>query len=384
MFPTSRDAPAQRLIFVDNLRWSAISMVVVIHAAVTYSHFGSWYVYDSDGTSRAARIAFATYQSFQHAVAMGLLFGIAGFFARASIARKGPVGFLRERLFRLGLPLLLYVMLIGPLTDYYVAGHWRHSQGFFAEWWRHVANGAVLDGSGPLWFCLVLLAFSACFAAVWHVLPDRVAEATPRLPGIVDVLGLAVVMAALTFAAGVATPHGGTVLNVDIHDFPQYPLMFAAGIAAQRDGWPFLVPRRAGPAWTLGGLVIAALAWGLIIIEGGALRGQLDAYGGGWHWQAAAMDAWRSFTCLSLTIGLVTLYRDHFNRHGRISRFLTRSAFGVYVFHPPILIATTRILRDWPLDAVAKFAVASIVGVSLTFLLVGTVARRTPGLRAIL
>jgi len=81
-------APNQRLLFIDNLRWSAISMVVVIHAAVTYSAVGSWYFFDHANTGRAATIALATYQSFQHAVAMGLLFGIAGFFAFASRQRK--------------------------------------------------------------------------------------------------------------------------------------------------------------------------------------------------------------------------------------------------------------------------------------------------------
>ena len=64
---------SERLLFIDNLRWSAISMVVVIHAAVTYSAVGSWYFIDHAGTGRPATIALATYQSFQHAVAMGLL-----------------------------------------------------------------------------------------------------------------------------------------------------------------------------------------------------------------------------------------------------------------------------------------------------------------------
>ena len=105
---------AERLVFIDNLRWSAISMVVVIHAAVTYSAVGSWYYYDHAATGRTATIWFGTYQSFQHAVAMGLLFGIAGFFARAAVERKGTAAFLRERAFRLGLPLLLYTLVIDP------------------------------------------------------------------------------------------------------------------------------------------------------------------------------------------------------------------------------------------------------------------------------
>jgi surface polysaccharide O-acyltransferase-like enzyme len=95
------------------------------------------------------------------------------------------------------------------------------------------------------------------------------------------------------------------------------------------------------------------------------------------------MDLWRSFTCLSLSLGLITLYRDRFNTQGAVARFLTRSAFGVYVFHAPILIAVTRILHGWPEDAAVKFAVASVVAIVATFLFVGLIARRTPLVRAI-
>jgi hypothetical protein len=32
-----------RLYFVDNIRWLVIVLVIVLHAAVTYSNMGSWY-----------------------------------------------------------------------------------------------------------------------------------------------------------------------------------------------------------------------------------------------------------------------------------------------------------------------------------------------------
>ncbi len=81
---------------------------------------------------------------------MGLLFGIAGYFARASIERKGPAGFLRERAFRLGLPLLLYMLVVGPATQYFIVGAWHAapSPSFGREWVRHIADGHVFSESG--------------------------------------------------------------------------------------------------------------------------------------------------------------------------------------------------------------------------------------------
>ncbi len=378
--------PRQRLAFIDNLRWSAISMVVVMHAAVTYSPFGSWYYRERPELSLPAMVAFATYQAFQHAVSMGLLFGIAGYFAAASLARKGAAGFLRERAFRLGVPLLLFMFVVGPLTEYFIAGSWRSypPRSFAADWVHHVTDGEILGGSGPLWFCSVLIVFSFCFAGVRAFIPIKQQNEAPPVPGIVSVSGYAIAMAAITFGVGMIAPGGGTVLNVDVHDFPQYPLMFAAGVMAWMYDWPSRIPARMGPRWLLGGLLVSATLWVALVVRGGALDGHLRAYRGGWHWQAAGMDLWRSLTCLSLSLGLVTLYRDHCDGRGPVAQFLTRNAFGVYVFHAPILVLVTRVLHDLPADTAAKFLIASIAGIAASFLFVGLIAQRTPGLRAVL
>jgi glucan biosynthesis protein C len=379
-----RERPSHRLLYIDNLRWSAISMVVIMHAAVTYSPFGEWYYREHPELSIGAKIAFAAYQSFQHAVAMGLLFGIAGFFAAGAVARKGVGGFIRERLRRLGLPLLIYMTLIGPLTEYFVAGSWRSNppRSFIEDWWLHLRSGELLDGSGPLWFCLVLLLFSAAYAVLYQARPVELVPRRPPSAG--AVLGYATLIATVTFAVGATFPNATTVLNIDVHDFPQYPLMYAAGIAAWKGDWLRRIPSRVGRRWLGGGVVAGGALWIVLVAAGGAMTGDVSPYGGGWHWQAAGMDVWRSFTCLALSLGSIVLYRDRFDSQGPVARFLTRSAFGVYVLHAPILVAITRLLHYLPASIGLKFALASLGGILASFLLVGFVARRTPGLRAVL
>ena len=73
------EAPvAGRLEFVDNLRWVLIVLVVSMHAAVTYSHLGSWYFMEDPKPGLGLMVLFATYQVFLQAFFMGLLFFIAG------------------------------------------------------------------------------------------------------------------------------------------------------------------------------------------------------------------------------------------------------------------------------------------------------------------
>ena len=59
---------------MDNLRWLMIVLVLSMHAAVTYSHLGSWYFMEDPKPGLLLTVLFATYQTFLQAFFMGLLF----------------------------------------------------------------------------------------------------------------------------------------------------------------------------------------------------------------------------------------------------------------------------------------------------------------------
>src|SRR4030095_13019086 len=90
-----------RLAFIDNIRWTMILLVLSMHAADTYSPFGSWYYTDRGESGFATVLAFGLYQTFLQAFFMALLFFIAGYFAAPAFDRKGPARFNRDRLLRL-------------------------------------------------------------------------------------------------------------------------------------------------------------------------------------------------------------------------------------------------------------------------------------------
>ncbi len=376
---------ASRMLFIDNLRWTAILLVISMHAADTYSPLGNWYFGDKRPLSPPELLLFAAWQMYLQAFFMGLLFFIAGLFVPASFARKGAARFVRERAIRLGLPVLFYMFVLGPLTEYFVA-HSRTSTrptSFAQEWIKHIRNGEFLQENGPLWFCLALLIFSLVYAGtrVWTGNAGG-SEGEQGPPGTGKLIGFALAMAALTFAIRLARP--GPVLNMHLGDFPQYILLFSAGIAAANQGWLPRLPYATGVRWVAATVAGGLVAWLAIIEKGGALVGQGRAYSGGWHWQSAAMNVWEAFTCSSVCLGLIVLYRAHFDRQGRWSRFLSANAFAVYVFHPPIVIATARLLLGAAWDPNLKFALLTAIGAAASFVLSALVFRRIPLLRAIL
>src|ERR1051326_7808109 len=108
-------AKSSRLFFIDNLRVFLIILVVMFHLAITYGAAGSWYYQDPAKdtlTSVLLTILTATNQAFF----MGLFFLISAYFTPGSYDRKGAGPFLRDRLVRLGIPLLIYDSIINPFV----------------------------------------------------------------------------------------------------------------------------------------------------------------------------------------------------------------------------------------------------------------------------
>ena len=334
-----------RMLFIDNLRWTMIILVISMHAADTYSPLGNWYFEDRRPLSLAALFTFAVWQMYLQSFFMGLLFFIAGYFVPASLDRKGPLQFLRDRVFRLGLPVVFYMFVLGPVTEYYCAHSWNSTEptSFANEWVKHIRNAEFLQENGPLWFCLALLIFSLVYVAL-RVSRLGIAgsgnDSPP--PNTTTLVGFAVGMASLTFLIRLVMPSGTSLLNMHLGDFPQYILLFIAGINAARRRWMHSLNSSLGIRWLMIVLPAGFVAWLVILKEGGAFAGNASAYSGGWHWQAICINLWESLSCVAICYGIMVIFREVFNQQGRLAKFMSDNAFSVYVFHPPIVILTAR------------------------------------------
>jgi hypothetical protein len=167
-------------------------------------------------------------------------------------------------------------------------------------------------------------------------------------------------------------------------DFPQYVLMFTTGILAARGRWTLAVDALAGMRWLLVVLPVGFIVWLGVLVAGGATAGNSGAYAGGWHWQAAGINVWESFTCVGLCYGLLALFNAGFNTQGRVARFLSDNAFSVYVFHPPIVVMAARMLHGLSSPAVSKVVILTGLSSVASFALSAAVFRRIPGLRRFL
>ena len=373
-----------RLLFVDNLRWTMIVLVLSMHAADTYSPFGNWYYKEAHPVGFGTALVFATYQSLLQAFFMALLFFLAGYFAAGSYDRKGFALFLRDRIIRLGIATLLYMLVLGPLTQYFLSRTWG-SGGFGYQWLTHLHDGEWQSETGPMWFCAALLVFSAIYACCRLLRPSRPPlERLLHHPGNSDVLAFLAVLAATTFLLRIVLPEDRSILNMHFGDFPQYLLMFAAGVAAFRGRWLTTLSERFCLRWAALTLIPAVPLFALLILRGGAFQDDLSRYAGGFNLVSAGKCLWEALICTGVSLLLLAIYRRWFDRQGSLARRLSDCAFGVYWIHPPLLISAALLLQGLAAPAIIKAALLTFLAAALSYGVVMLVLRRTPLLRAIL
>lgn len=379
-------APSVRLPWVDHLRTCAIFLVVCMHACVTYSHVGDWYFMAEHDPALPVKIVFVFWQGHLQAFFMGLLFLLAGYFAYFSLQRRGPGAFLRERLVRLGLPTLFYMLVIHPFILLGL-NPWHHDFGPKLAWYRRfVLSGEFIGESGPLWFAFALLIFCALLAA-WRALrpaASAVPAATP--PGARSLALFAAGLVVATFLIRTVQPIGTNVSNFQLCFFPQYVAVFIAGLAAARHGWLLALARSALAAragWL--GLVGGPLLLALVAVFGGPPGPNPSVYDGGWHPQALGLATWEQLSGVGLGLGMLAWFSRRFDRDTPRLRWLSDRSFAVYVLHAPVLVGLTMLFRPFE-NAAGPFAMAALV--TLTGLIasyaLADLARRVPGLRAIL
>lgn len=388
-----------RLLFIDNIRWTVIVLVVMVHAAVTYSGLGHWYYYERREIDALSGLFFGFFLSSAQAFSMGLLFLLAGYFVPGSFDRKGAGRFLRDRAVRLGIPTLIFMLLLEPLLSLLPAAvrgdPVLSSAG--RDYLDYILSIEFLGGTGPMWFAAALLIFSAAYAAFRSLSlpqPDlKGSEDGPRalpmdsdgwLPGHRHLAALALLIAAAAFAIRLRYPIGTDVLNMQLCFFAQYIILFIVGIAAFRMDLLLRIPPALGMAWLKAAVTAGPVVWLAMMLAGGATSGDLAPFWGGLHWQSAAYALWESFFCVGLSLGITVLYRDLWNRQGSLERFLSENYFSVYVFHPPILVLVSLALQPFGWHPVAKFAAACSIAVPLSFLASHFILRRIPLLGAVL
>jgi peptidoglycan/LPS O-acetylase OafA/YrhL len=375
------DQPRSRELYIDRLRSVMTVFVVLHHTAITYGAPGGWYYNELKPSGSASSLLLTLFVATNQAYFMGFFFLLAGYFTPPSLERKGYARFLGDRFLRLGLPLLAFIFVLGPLTDAILTAY--QGKGFwstFAYLWSH----AVI-GNGPLWFAQALLLFSIGYC-VWRAIagaPLTVVERTIRpVPAtqwwLLSALGVGI--AALAIRQFV--PTGVNVLGLQLGYFATYIFLFVLGIAAWRHDWLRELQWKHARLLVMG-LFITWPCMPIGIFVAHALYGPgKSSFGGGLTWPAILYAMWEPLVAWGLIAAWLLVFRAQMNRPSRFWEWLNRRAYAVYIIHPPVLVGVSLLLHHWIAPALLKFGVTGALACVACWLIADPLVR-LPGLRRI-
>jgi glucans biosynthesis protein C len=381
-----RAAARPRLAYLDNMRWVLITSIVLIHLSVTYGVEADWLYYEGGEASPLVSVPLLIVAAIGANFAMGLFFLIAGYFTPAAYDRKGTRRFLIDRFKRLGIPWLIFEVLINPLIHYAVDVHGGQCHGaiydcqYQGSFWQYLkvfprAKGSI--GDGPVWFLEALLLFSIVYA-LWRMLSGSAPLPAPGEPRrtravpsnraiVLFAVAIGLVSFVVRFWARAFVQY--EPFHFEFARFPQYIALFIAGVWAYRHDWFVAFSDRQARTWRWVALG-CALALPALLVAFAPPSGTLDERAvGGVNELSLAFSLLEGFLSVSMVISILTWFRRRFDHQGRLARAMGEASFAVYILHPAIIVPLALALSGIKMNLSLKFLLVAPIAVALCYLI---------------
>ncbi len=324
MDPVKPPETALRAVWIDRLRVGLTLLVIAHHAAITYGAAGSWFYKATQATSMPLTLLAAINQAYF----MGLFFMISGALATASLDRRGTASFLADRVLRLGLPVLAFGFILGPLT---VALAVAPFGDILIDTVRRILRGSFV--LGPLWFPAALLAFSVVMA----LLPARRGQLRP-VPPLAQWLSLALMTGFGSLMIRQAVPAGASIAGFQLGYFASYVVLFAVGVMAGRNHWLDSLPLRSLRLSIVVGLV------SLPLLPMALLSADAPRFETGFSLVAITYAFWEPLVAIGAIAGLIHLSRACGSTAAAFWSWMAENSYGAFIVHAPVLVAVCRVL----------------------------------------
>jgi glucans biosynthesis protein C len=380
IFPPSSD---ERLHALDAVRAFALLLGVILHATLSFMPGPQmWLVADPSRSIWLAMLFFVI-----HLFRMTLFFLLAGFFAHLLYHRLGALGFMLNRLKRIGLPLVTFWPIVMTLITLVLV------------WIAHIKFGGIPKETPPgpkftpddfplahLWFLWVLLMFYVVTIAVrkLFLMLDHSGAARADVDRTVRLLarpaGLLVLMlpvAAVLFAKGnwhvwTGIPTPDKVLYANLPTWVGYGSAFVFGWLLHRqrellNDWGRDWARYAGVALLSTGalvvLILAGVAPAKAMTADGLKLAVTCFY---------ALAAWGASIAM---IGMAMRFVSSFNTR---VRYVADASYWIYLMHLPLVLAlqVAASLVAWPWTV--KYPLIVLAAFALLLASYHLLVRRTP------
>lgn len=350
-------AEPKRYHALDSLRAVMMLLGVYLHVIVCYSPIGGWPFKDPQTSS-----AFLPMLVFVHIFRMPIFFVMAGFFAALLYSRRGAFGLAANRAKRILLPgMIFWVVLFIIVSGLATYAHFSSQPDPIGASIAYLTTGDFLHKAFPmhLWFMLYLVYLCAAFLLVAGFVRLLLPSAVERRCDLA--FRAAVTSKARVFLFAVPSFAALCLMHFADLETPQgwlpvprilfaYALFFGFGwvLYANSD----LLDSIRDGAWraVIGGCVTAGLNWYFFSLQmQAAPRFSAEGFYG-----SAATNA---LTVWFFVFGFTGLFLRYLDRPIPVMRYLSDSAYWIYLAHVPVLMALQMVLMPYAWPALVKAAI---------------------------
>jgi surface polysaccharide O-acyltransferase-like enzyme len=374
---TTSKSPS-RLFHLDNLRIYLTILVIIHHTAIAYGGAGDWAIIDP-AVDDVSPIFLTFFTAVNQSYFMSVFFLLAGYFTPKSFDKKGPGNFLKDRMIRLGIPLLIFTTVILNINEYIYSTFYLKTS--FAPIWTY--------SPAHLWFLQALLIFTIVYV-IYRIIADR--NPTRKLfqyyqdrfpPNSILVLSI-IILTILTFLVRLKFPVGNWTLRIQLANFVHYGFAFYAGILAQRDDWFNRLTKKQARGWGIVSLIVMPLIF-VLMIAGGLLENTANIvmFFGGMYWQSFGYVLWETILFISISVFLLNFFRERLSKAGAVARFMSSNVYTVYIIHLTLLWVLNIIFLPVAIPTILKFLIVSVIAIPVSFAL-SALIRKIPYAKRVL
>lgn len=318
---------------------------------------------------------------------MGLFFLLSGYFIPGSFDRKEAGIFIKDRLRRLGIPLLFMGFVV--FSPFVYSGYASQGGGLsFWQFYLRIYIGQWQVEIAHMWFVAHLLVYALGYT-LWRLIMKR-RTTTPTsnkpVPGNKAILTFTIALALVTAVVRIWYPIDRWekllfIIPSEIAHLPQYLSMFVLGIVAFRRDWFRKMPTKTGKIWLGIGLTASAARYAYSYWGWRLLPQITDT--GGFNWRSLVWSTWEAFICIGMCVGLVILFRELFNKKSQFMSALSDSVYTVYIIHLLVVVGLQFSIVSLAVSPFIKFTLVTLVGIPLCFAL-GYFIKKLPFTKRIL
>ena len=331
----------ERKHYIDNLRAFTTLMLFPYHIFMIYNNWGeNWYIHGQ------ALLIPSIWNQISAFWMMPLLFAIAGMSSRYALEKRSGGEYAKERVSKLLVPLIFGMLLVVPIQSY-LAGIYFNGQASYFDYFTKFTDLSGYDGgwtTGHLWFILFLFVISMISLPfmLWYKNKGKgtLGSKVPLIP--VILMGFLPCIASALKIGGKSPTEDLTYFLIG------YFFLTNDDLLKRLDKYRFLL---------LGLFVLDAARTAFIT-----------------HGEFYEMTSWLAI------LAILGLGRHYLNFSGKITKYLSKSSFGIYVFHQSWIVVAASFIFKLTDHLILQIPLIFLSAIVLTFLTY-EICRRTPGLR---